>query len=206
MLILSKKTGSTTMRYLNLLFAAMILTNLSAANQSDLDQIKKTTNLQGLNFDDADLTKYDYFYRAYLDGTYLEGAYLYRVHLIKTCLKGAHLRLATLTKVYCQETIFIGADLRQTKLFETDLNDSDFTEADLSKADLHGSNVSKCNFTDANLSGANLKGTIFFVKTDREIKEGAIVKGADFKGALLDRKVIPYLIANGARNVVLLEE
>ena len=146
------------------------------------------------------------FYRCVLYRAYLSHTTWYRARLGKTEFELADLTRANLYLAEFDNTLFLKAKLIEAKLFETDLKDSNFTGADLSKADLHDSNVSKCNFTNANLSGANLKGTIFFVKKDDEIKEGAIVENANFKGALLDRKVIPYLIEHGAINVVPLEE
>ena len=183
----------------------------------------KNQDLQGLNFEYANLSNSDFtgsnfdnakisnvdFTRANLShtdlsgrdltGTILTGADLSQTNLTGVDLSGMDLSQANLTGVDLSGmdltgTILTGADLSQTNLTGVDLSGKDLTGTILRGADL-----SQTNLTNVNLSGRDLTGTILTgVDLSGKDLSNAILINANLENATLENAKLLDVNLDGA--------
>jgi uncharacterized protein YjbI with pentapeptide repeats len=147
----------------------------------------KSTKLHGTCLGSVDLT-----------GAEVKNADLTEAVLSKSKLIGTDFSGATLDRAELMEATFNNTNLSKTIIAEANFLETDFSGADFSGADLTGTNFIKpkldgVNFTGAKADGVNFieascENTVFNNAdlTNARFPQNANLKGAEFKGAILN--------------------
>ncbi len=121
-----------------------------------------------------------------LQGSWLNGANLWRAHLEKAILTRVNLQGATLVEARLQGAILTGgylqkADLREARLQGASLDRAYLQEANLSKVGLQGATLIEARLQGITLKWAYSQGAIFY----RAYLQKADLSGARLQGAIL---------------------
>lgn len=119
----------------------------------------------------------------------LQGCVLKNAQLIQMDFSGLNLSEVDFTNAVLNGSDFTGADLSNAVFNRAKLKSTVFTDACLINADLTGADLTLAGLNRANLTNANLLGVSY---------SRALIRGAIFVNAKLDKQFEEYIVKNGS--------
>jgi uncharacterized protein YjbI with pentapeptide repeats len=183
--------AGAVLRKANLKGAKLTKANLSKADLTGADL--SNADLTGAVLDEADLTG------AVFGNTKVSGLSLADATLSGLDLEGADFSTATGKRADFSMSNLVGARFTEAKLPQANFSECALEKADFRRADLQGADFASVKAPEINMEGAHIaglqassksiftKGNFKKVNGPRSVWEEALLDGADFSGALLNR-------------------